>query len=317
MPSPTDFIAPLRLAALSLVLSISPATRALASAAPPASDAKQAKPKATEPARAAPTSIDFADSLEMARAVVADRPRPIVIQFGATWCGWCRKLEAETLKDPQVVATASRFGWVHADVEKETELASQYGARALPYAVVIDDMGQVLAESRGYSDAKGYLEFLARGEAAYVPPSNEPMAPEAVPERVRTLVTTMAPASASGRQQCVEAIRRVGPASLPVLVELLGSERLAMRAAASFALSELAKANLTFDPLAAAEERAARVAEWKAWLGTDEAKTLRAVNLGGTGSAQPPKHLPPDRPKEREAAPAKEPAPLRKKIARG
>lgn len=302
MRSRTDLI-PLSLALIG-------ALSAAVTAAPPTdSAAKPASAKVGESLVATPKEIDFADSLEMAKAIVADRPRPIVIQFGATWCGWCRKLETETLKDPQVVAMASRFGWVHADVDQEKDLASQYGARALPYAVVIDDMGQVLSESRGFSDAKGYLAFLAQGEAGYVPTSTASISSEAVPERVRTLVTTMAPASASGRQQCIEAIRRLGPAALPVLVELLGNERLALRAAAGFALTELAKANLSFDPMASAEDRAARVTEWKAWLGTDEAKSLRAVNIGGTGSVGTRKDPKLDPGKDERATPKAEPDP--------
>jgi thiol-disulfide isomerase/thioredoxin len=227
------------------------------------------------------SEIDFADSLEMALALNADAPKPIVIQFGATWCGWCRKLESETLKDPLVLAMVGKFGWVHADVDKQPELASRFGARALPHAVIIDGDGRVLADLKGFADAKGYVAFLVRGEAAYVPSKNEPVDPAKVPERVRTLITTMAPASATGREQCVEAIRRLGAASLPPLVELLADERLGVRAAAGFSLGELAATDIGFDPLGSAQERAARLGRWKAWLATEAAKTLRPATAAG------------------------------------
>lgn len=235
-------------------------------------------------------AIDFAESLETAQALVADAPRPIVLQFGASWCGWCRKLDNETFRDPTVLAMAPKFAWVHVDVDREPALASAFGARALPHAVMIDPDGRVLAESRGFSDGKGYAAFLARGEAAYVPANSKPLEPAAIPDRVRTVVETMAPPTATGRIQAVAALRRLGPAALTTLVELLEAERLAVRAAAAHALLELADADIGFDPMAPAAERAARAERWRVWLGTDAARALR-------------------KPPAVEAAPALKPAP--------
>jgi thiol-disulfide isomerase/thioredoxin len=263
----------------------------------------QTKPAASgqksEPIASA-KSIDFTDSLEMAKTLTADAPKPIVIQFGATWCGWCRKLEKETLTDAAVLAVAGRFVWVHADVDKEPELAARFGARALPHAVVIDDMGRVLAESTGFSDGKAYAAFLARGEAGFVPialsKSGAALDPAAIPERAKVLIETMAPASATGRDQCVEALRRLGPSAFEVLVDLLGSERLGVRAAAGYALGELASADIGFDPLSAREERGARIARWKAWLASDQAKTLRP----SPPAAKPSSDVEPAKPNSRE-----------------
>lgn len=274
----------------------------------------------SRPAPAAPAApsaakeIDFADSLEMAQALNADAPKPIVIQFGATWCGWCRKLESETLKDPLVLAMVGKFGWVHADVDKQPELASRFGARALPHAVIIDGDGRVLADLKGFADAKGYVAFLVRGEAAYVPPRNEPVDPAKVPERVGTLITTMAPASATGREQCVGALRRLGAASLPPLVELLADERLAVRAAAGYSLGELAATDIGFDPLGPAAERAARLGRWRAWLATDAAKSLRPPTSHGVGGGSLDGELKQKVKPRQDGAPAK---PSVNKIATG
>ena len=157
MPLPTDI---LRAACAAAIVVGTAAVVHAASSAPPVTSGHLAE-------------IDFAETLELAQAVTADAPRPIVIQFGATWCGWCRKLEAETLKDPLVLAMAPRFAWVHADVDAQPDLAARFGARALPHAVIIDGDGRVLAESSGFTDAKGYAAFLVRGEAGFVPPIPE------------------------------------------------------------------------------------------------------------------------------------------------
>jgi thiol-disulfide isomerase/thioredoxin len=290
MPSPTDIRRRLACAFLAAVVMVTSA----ASGAPPAADP--------------PKAIDFADSLEMAQALIGDAPKPIVIQFGATWCGWCRKLESETLKDPLVLAMASKFAWVHADVDEQPELASRFGARALPHAVIVDGDGRVLAEAKGFSDPKGYVAFLVRGEAAYVPTRNEPIEPAQVPDRVKTLVITMAPATATGRQQCVDAMRRLGVASLPPLVAMLSEERLATRAAAAFALGELAESDVGFDPMGPAAEREQRVQRWRSWLESDSAKRLRPGTITPTRPTEGPDSTKPsNEPKTPERGPSAKP----------
>jgi thiol-disulfide isomerase/thioredoxin len=226
-----------------------------------------------------PTGIDFVESIDEARLLTEDAPRPIVVQFGATWCGWCRRLEETTLRDATIVALADRFAWVHVDVDAEPELAQRFGARALPHAVAIDGDGRVLAELRGYADAGRYAAFLASAEAAFIPPkptASEPLDAAEVAARVETIVASMAPATATGRQQSLAAIRRLGPAAFPALIELLEERRLAQRAAAAFALSDLAEGAPSFDPMGDASTRTEQVVAWRAWLATPAATRLRA-----------------------------------------
>ncbi len=284
MPSRTDIAACFVTGCLALAVGA-------AGAAPPGAGA-------APPKQAIPSRIDFTNSLDLAKALVVDAPKPIVVQFGATWCGWCRKLETETFRDPTVLAMAPKFVWVHVDVDEQPAIASAFGARALPYAAIIDADGRVLAESRGFTDGKGYSAFLARGEAAFVPVRSGPIEAAAVPDRVRGLVETMAPATSTGRTQCVDALRRLGAASLPALVAMLADERLAVRAAAGFALVELSDSDIGFDPLAPAPERAERVRRWQAWLATDAAKALRPAPQ----PAPPPVRVPAPAPAGRGSA---------------
>ncbi len=241
--------------------------------------------------------IDFVASIDEARRLVGDGSRPIVVQFGAEWCGWCRRLKETTLADATILAMADRFAWVAIDVDAEPALARTFGARALPHTVAIDDDGRVLAELRGFVDAERYAAFLARAEAAFIPRAGgnaEPLDAAEVAQRVDTLVATMAPPTATGRQQALAAIRRLGPASLPALVELLQSDRLAIRAAAAFALGDMSEGGPPFDPMADATLRGQQVTAWRAWLATPAAERLRAPAAAPAPPAPPA--VPPTRP---------------------
>ncbi|MBP9152977.1 MAG: DUF255 domain-containing protein, partial [Flavobacteriales bacterium] len=43
-------------------------------------------------------------SLEEADALRRTEPRKILIDVYTDWCGWCKKMDASTFKDPKVVA---------------------------------------------------------------------------------------------------------------------------------------------------------------------------------------------------------------------
>jgi len=235
--------------------------------------------RATPPV-AAPQPIEFLATFESAKTIVADAPKPIVLQFGAPWCGWCKKLEKETLHDAEVLRAAPRFAWVHVDIDEFPQVAARYGVRGVPHAVIVDGQGVQLAQLRGFADAAAYLAFLTRGETLFTP---EETAPVEIPTRTSQLVETMAPIDLGGRAQCIAALKAMGAAAHAPLVALLADERLAIRAAAAHALGEITDARLPFDPFGTSAERDAQRAQWTAWLAQQSASTS-----AGTSAAPSP-----------------------------
>ena len=75
------------------------------------------------------------DRLEFDQALESDKP--VVIDFYADWCGPCR------LMAPSVEQVSDEYqGMAHfykIDVDKNAELASQYGVRGIPTLLFIKD----------------------------------------------------------------------------------------------------------------------------------------------------------------------------------
>lgn len=66
--------------------------------------------------------------------------KPAMLYFTTSWCGYCRKLERETLSDPAVGQHMSGYVNVHYDGESAVgqPLAKRFGVRGFPTLVRVD-----------------------------------------------------------------------------------------------------------------------------------------------------------------------------------
>jgi thioredoxin-like negative regulator of GroEL len=214
--------------------------------------------------------VDLERSLAAARSGGGPE-QPAVLVFSAAWCGWCRKFQATTLQDPQVDALQDRFHWVKVDADEEPELTARYQVRGLPHTVVIDAQERVLASQPGYMNTEAFVRFLTA-----VLENPRPVevveddlvrelaalksleAPEARAALLRRVVERLAQPPSAERSHLQQALLAVGIEAQGELLELMGDERLAVRAAAWGVLQRLHRSELAFDPFAAAAVRSAQ-----------------------------------------------------------
>ena len=102
---------------------------------------------------------DLIDGYEPARRLALLHQRPLLVIFGAQWCGWCRKLEAE-LESPQ--SDEIRQQWVVAkvDVDDQPVLAQQMDVGSLPGIRIVDASGDVVASRTGYLESAELQSWL-------------------------------------------------------------------------------------------------------------------------------------------------------------
>jgi thiol:disulfide interchange protein len=101
---------------------------------------------------------DLPGALERAKA----EGKPVLVNFYAEWCVWCKRLESTTFRDDQVkTMLRDRVVPVSLDVEGDgRELSDTYRVDGLPTILVLDGSGAEIGRIPGYMAPTGFLETV-------------------------------------------------------------------------------------------------------------------------------------------------------------
>jgi thiol:disulfide interchange protein DsbD len=127
---------------------------------------QQSKAGATGQAGAAPELRWESDESD-ARARAASEHKPLLVDFGAAWCGACKELEERTFSDPRVRTEGSRYVALHVDATNDDDpvvarVREKYGATAgLPVVLLLDSAGQEAVRFTEFVPPERFLAALA------------------------------------------------------------------------------------------------------------------------------------------------------------
>jgi hypothetical protein len=96
------------------------------------------------------------------KELAAREKKPMVIVVVSDQCGWCRKLEQETLTNARVVACCKDCVCSQVTVEDEPGFARALGVRSFPQTIVVSASGNETGRIMGYVAADRYVIELQR-----------------------------------------------------------------------------------------------------------------------------------------------------------
>jgi thiol-disulfide isomerase/thioredoxin len=81
-----------------------------------------------------------------------------LVDFMADWCGYCRKMDADTYSNASVIALSGRYVFARVNVDQQGDVARKYGVTGLPTALVLDSGGREIARVIGYVPPQEFLK---------------------------------------------------------------------------------------------------------------------------------------------------------------
>lgn len=106
------------------------------------------------------SDIAWNDTYEQAQAKAKKEAKPMLVIITTEQCRWCRKLEATTLSDDEVVSKInSRFVPVHLTRDKSV-YPKNLTAKMVPMSYFLDGNGKILYSMPGYWPVEDYQSIL-------------------------------------------------------------------------------------------------------------------------------------------------------------
>jgi thioredoxin-like negative regulator of GroEL len=112
---------------------------------------------------AAAEEVDWRGDYNAARKEAAEKGKPIILDFGFEGCQYCRKLDATTFRDAEVIKRLNgQFVPLRIDIQKDPVLAEKLNLQQYPTVVFASPEGHILGKVEGYQEPGPFQENLDR-----------------------------------------------------------------------------------------------------------------------------------------------------------
>ncbi|MDD5160332.1 MAG: thioredoxin family protein [Sulfuricurvum sp.] len=106
------------------------------------------------------SEIAWNDTYEQAQAKAKKESKPLMVLITSEQCRWCRKFEATTLQDEDVISKLnSKFVTVHVTRDKSI-YPKNLSAKMVPMNYFLDANGKVIYSMPGYWPSEDYQSIL-------------------------------------------------------------------------------------------------------------------------------------------------------------
>ena len=110
-----------------------------------------------------PWSTDIESSLQQA----ASTGQPVLLEFTADWCMYCKRMEKTTFVDPRVVNFVNQnYVAVRVDADEHKQLIADLDIKGLPAILVVSPTLQIIERIPGFQTPEALLTKLSKNPKA-------------------------------------------------------------------------------------------------------------------------------------------------------
>lgn len=124
------------------------------------SQSVQVSDKQSSAQQAENETISWVYNLSEAMKTAQSANQPVMIDFYAEWCGWCKKLDKDVYANPEVIKLSKNFVAVKVDTDKYQNDAKKYNVEGLPTIVFTGPDGKIKETFVGYRDSAEFVRVM-------------------------------------------------------------------------------------------------------------------------------------------------------------
>ncbi len=114
-------------------------------------------------------AVKWQKNIEESTKKAQQENRPILINFYADWCQWCKKMDKETYANKKVASSINK-NFIALNINPETdakgsELAEKYAVTGFPAVIIVNSDGFILNSINGYVDDKAMISHIDKALA--------------------------------------------------------------------------------------------------------------------------------------------------------
>lgn len=105
-------------------------------------------------------SLTWNTDLNSALTTAKNINKPVLVDFYASWCTYCREMDENTFQDPRVKQKLSDYVLVKINGDQNPDLVKKYQIYGYPTILILDSNGNIIKTISGYQSPDNFLTMI-------------------------------------------------------------------------------------------------------------------------------------------------------------